>query len=180
MNENDLRVQRTRRLLRNAFLKLANDRDFGDITIRDVTRAAQVGYKTFFRHYDSIDSLLQAIIDQYLVQFEQAARPMSQPDAVEENTRYALRLVSENRQLFLAILNSPKSLEFLRPVMAHAYQDSVQMLSHSDVPADLIGYHFSTSLVSLFKWWLEQDGAYTVEEMHNFIVRLVVHPIKQH
>lgn len=179
MNENDLRVKRTRRLLQDAFLMLANEQDFADITIRDVTREAQVGYKTFFRHYESIEALLQTIIDNFLEEFRQVALPPTQHDAVAENTYYIFRVAMENRRLFLAVFNSPKSMTFLAPVMEHAYQDSKQLFVAADVPNELVGYHFATSMISLTKWWLENQAECSLEEMVEYVMDLVIRPMEQ-
>ncbi len=179
MNENDLRVKRTRRLLQEAFLVLANEQDFANITIRDVTRKAQVGYKTFFRHYDSIETLLQTIIDNFLEAFREVALPSTQHNAVVENTRYVFRVAMENRRLFLAIFNSPKSMTLLKPLMEHAYQDSKQLFMAADVPNELVGYHFATSMLNLTKWWLENQEACSLEEMVEYALDLVIRPMEQ-
>lgn len=176
MNENDLRVQRTRRLLQDAFLVLASEQNFADITIRDITRNAQVGYKTFFRHYDSIEALVEAIIDKFLEEFAQVT---VQQSSVVENTRYGLRLARENRRLFLAIFDSPKSMSFLKPVMAHVYQDSQQLFMTSDIPRELVGHYFATSMLSLLKWWLENESNYSEDQMVDYVMRLVIRPMQQ-
>ena len=62
MNENDLRVQRTRSLLRQALIELVQEQGYEPISVRDITKRAQVGYKTFYRHYDGKEALLQALV----------------------------------------------------------------------------------------------------------------------
>lgn len=71
----DLRVQRTRRLLREAFMVLMSQKDFQSITVRDIAEQAQVHRTTFYDHFvdkyelleDAIrESFRQALLDNAL------------------------------------------------------------------------------------------------------------------
>ena len=179
MNENDLRVQRTRRLLQEALIELANREDYNQITIRDITKTAQVGYKTFFRHYDSKEALIRAIVEAFIAKFQQAALPPDQPGAVKKNTLLALQLAKENSNMYRAILNSPTAAQLLQPVMVMAYQDGQQLLGHSTNAKALIGNHFANAMLSFLKWWLDNEGVYSAEEMVDYIDQLVIRPIEQ-
>ena len=178
MNENDLRVRRSRRLLQEAFIELANNQSYADITIRRITQQAQVGYKTFFRHYESKEALLQAIVDSFVEEFEQSKLTHDQPQAVEKNTLAAFQLAQANSRLFFTIFNSPQSADLLKPVIEMAYRDSQQIFGASDVPQALAAHHFTSSMISLIKWWLENGMVYSAEEMVVYVNRLLLRPIK--
>ena len=100
MNENDLRVQRTRYLLQEAFIHLMAVKEYDDISIRDLTGEAKVGYRTFFRHYASKDELLQAIIDDALERFRQARLDPGPADAPVDNTVAALHYAEEHAEVY--------------------------------------------------------------------------------
>ena len=119
MNENDLRVLRTRRLLREALIALVISRGYEPVTIRDITQEAQVGYKTFFRHYESKDALLQSIIDEIIDEFQQVLLSPTVPNASEINTLSSVRFAKEHAQLLQVILRSPASGQFLTPVLTN-------------------------------------------------------------
>lgn len=59
----DPRVRRTRRLLRDALLALAEERDLAAITVGEVTRRAEVNRNTFYRHYRAKDDLVAQTLD---------------------------------------------------------------------------------------------------------------------
>lgn len=179
MNENDLRVQRTRRLLHEAFIALANQHGYSQITIREITQAAQVGYKTFFRHYESKEALLTAVVENAITQFQQAALPSHEPNAVGKNTLMALHLAKENRQMYQAILNSPAATLLIQPVMAVAYRDAQQFLGPTSVPNTLIAHHFATSMLGFLNWWLENQANYSAEEMMGFVDQLLIQPLER-
>jgi len=53
----DPRVRRTRRLLQDAFRTLIRERKFSDISVQDITEAADINRATFYAHYDDKSSL---------------------------------------------------------------------------------------------------------------------------
>ena len=160
MNENDLRVVRSRRLLQEALIELVKVQGYDDISIRDITKQAQVGYKTFFRHYEGKEALLQAIIDAYMQQFQLAMAPHSEPDAVRRNTLTAFQLASENIPLFYSILNSPKAELLIEPLISMSVEHGRELLGGLDVPLEVVGQHFAGSILSIFKWWISNDQPY--------------------
>lgn len=70
----DLRVKRTRRLLKQAFNELLAETDFENITVHAITERAQVNRATFYLHFEdkyallsySIRENLQGLMDQRL------------------------------------------------------------------------------------------------------------------
>jgi AcrR family transcriptional regulator len=59
--EQDPRAARSREALRRAFLGLLESKPLDQITIQDITSAADLGYVTFFRHHATKESLLNEI-----------------------------------------------------------------------------------------------------------------------
>ena len=64
MEKIDRRVRRTYKLLGDALISLILEKGYEDITIKDITERADVAYVTFFRHYKTIDDLLQQRLDE--------------------------------------------------------------------------------------------------------------------
>ena len=60
-SKDDLRVQRTRKLIQNALIDLTIAKGFAAVTVRDITSYAKINRATFYRHYlDKFD-----LVDQY-------------------------------------------------------------------------------------------------------------------
>lgn len=59
--ENDRRVIKTEAAIKEAFVKLASERDFKKITISALAAEANIDRKTFYLHYPSIDALMQSL-----------------------------------------------------------------------------------------------------------------------
>ncbi len=179
MNEDDLRVQRTRRLLREALIDLVTDQGYEQITIREITQRAQVGYKTFFRHYASKDALLQTILDEIVEEFQAALLSPAAPNASDSNTRVAVQFAKEYAALLLMLLHSASSAQLLAPLTKLGLAEGRRFFSGSDLPDELVAHHFTASMLSLLQWWLEHDMPFSVDEMADYMNRLLIRPIKE-
>ncbi len=62
----DPRVVRTRELLFNAFLQLTFQKDFKDITIKNITDAANVNRATFYSHFTDKYHLMETCISEHV------------------------------------------------------------------------------------------------------------------
>ena len=79
----DPRIIRTRRLLMDAYLKLAIKKDFKDITIKDITDEATVNRATFYSHFKDKYDLMDAIAENIL---ENIAENLSHYDQLNEKS----------------------------------------------------------------------------------------------
>ncbi|MEM7116708.1 MAG: TetR/AcrR family transcriptional regulator [Chloroflexota bacterium] len=177
MNEEDLRVQRTRGFLRDAFIQLVIAHGYEPLTVRQIAKEAQVGYKTFYRHYESKEALLHAILAELVQGVRQTIDHTTTPQTTLQNTVRALEFTRANGDLFLALAQSPVADRLLEPLLQAMLEEGRAFLTDMDVPDELAIYHFAASFDALIKWWLKQGMPYSVEEMAAYIQRLVVEPM---
>ena len=174
MNEDDLRVQRTRRLLKEAFIELALENKVEHISVRDITTRAQVGYQTFYRHYEGKDALVLTLVAELIEAAAEAMIPTVQEEQITENTLRLLQFTEANAQLMQILLGSPSHEEMLRPVIALGSVDGIRLYGGGAIPDEIIGYHFVIGQLSLVRWWLENDMPYSAEEMADYINQIVI------
>ncbi len=68
MENADRRVRRTQKLLKAALVAVTLEKGYQNVTIQDVTERADIGYRTFFRHFSGIDDLLVAVGQETLIE----------------------------------------------------------------------------------------------------------------
>ena len=178
MNEKDLRVVRTRRLLKEAFIELAIEHGAENISIRDITKRAQVGYQTFYRHYDGKDDLILTLSADLLQGAQNALIPGVAEAQVTENTVRLLKFMQENAQMMQILLRLSNHEDMLRAVIAMGAADGVRLFGGGSIPDEIIGYHFVTGQLNLVRWWLENDMPYPAEDMANYINQIVVESLQ--
>ena len=59
----DLRVQRTRKNIREAFIHLAQKKKIKRITIKELANEAMINKATFYLHYHDLEDLVSEIED---------------------------------------------------------------------------------------------------------------------
>ena len=60
----DRRIRRTKRLLRQALAEIMNEKDFKDITVKEITDRADLNRGTFYFHYTDTYDLRNQIEDE--------------------------------------------------------------------------------------------------------------------
>ncbi len=58
----DIRVQKTKRAITNAFLTMATQKPIEKITVTDIVKEAQINKSTFYAHYRDIYDLMDALL----------------------------------------------------------------------------------------------------------------------
>ncbi|MBX8943051.1 MULTISPECIES: TetR/AcrR family transcriptional regulator [Lysinibacillus] len=62
MEKNDPRILRTRQLIVDAFISLTSEKDFNQITVRDIAEKATINRATFYAHFEDKFELLHSTI----------------------------------------------------------------------------------------------------------------------
>jgi AcrR family transcriptional regulator len=174
----DIRIQRTQQALQAAFVELIIEHGYEAVSIRAVAERAQVGYKTFYRHYRDKEDLLYAILGNILQEGQQYLLPPTSALAAEQNTLNAFRFADRYADLFRVLLGSPIAETLVQPLMAFGVIEGQRFFGGGDLPDELAAYHFVTGMLSLMRWWLAQDTRITAEEMAEYANRLLIRPLK--
>ena len=58
-------ARRSIRLLKEAFVNLLAEKPYEDISVSDVTRAADLNRGTFYAHFDNLDDLLRSVLEDF-------------------------------------------------------------------------------------------------------------------
>ncbi|MGI5932703.1 MAG: TetR/AcrR family transcriptional regulator, partial [Eubacterium sp.] len=72
----DLRIIKTKELIRRVFVGLLQEREFPQITVKELCIRARINRSTFYHHYEDIyalrDELIDSVIDEYTAHMETA------------------------------------------------------------------------------------------------------------
>ena len=62
----DLRVIKTKQLIKDCFLELIEEKGYSKVTITDITKKAMINRNTFYLHYiDKEDLIDKIVLDNY-------------------------------------------------------------------------------------------------------------------
>ena len=182
----DRRVRRTQKLLGEALIAEALEKGYKNITIQDVTSRADVGYRTYFRHYTGLDELLLSVAQDRLDQFYELL-DLPAPGELVDDLSTTFRSIGttlfqhilDNQKAFRFLLLDPNLRFALEPVMERACTKAESILAglpQENIPAGVAANHIISSTFSLIRWWLENDSPRSPAWMGRIFTDLIIGP----
>jgi AcrR family transcriptional regulator len=187
MEQVDRRVRRTKKSLEDALIALTLEKEYDEITIQEITDRADVGYRTFFRHYADKDDLLKDVLSTTMMELRELMTPPKPEILTDPNFKAAdfkdgvvlFRHVQEHCDLYRVLLRSERT--FVESVIAFAIQGmevNLGSLIDPDISIEIIANHMVWATLALVRWWLDSDMPYSPEVMGEYSFRLVVQPTR--
>ena len=169
MSQPNVRVRRTRALLRQALVELIEDRGFERITVGDLSARAMISRAAFYRNYRDKYDLVEQIFDEAMAEMtadEDGARSPGQ--------RFAdfLGHIDTYHRLYGALLGRNGS-----PWFAGRMRSALATMSSGHFPGrdadalapSVISAMFMQSII----WWLEHDRPCAPDELAQQSSRLI-------
>ena len=172
----DPRVIRTRTLLRKALMELAAEKDFANLTIKDVTNQAGVNRTTFYLHYSGLHELLEDCASTLFGQMREEIFAKD-PANYQEDPSILLPLVEsvfdhleEHEDFYGAMLGKHgnplfRTLfeDFLSELIFEPIADSSSGIK-PDFKFEVVIRFFIAGFTGIATWWLEKDKPISSKE----------------
>lgn len=190
----DPRVQRTRKLLKDALIELAAKSGFDAVTVGDIVRRAKINRATFYRHYQDKYALVEEIFQEAMDQMRHDLKPPSESalsTALQDPPKRLVKLFehfAEHKQLYRALLSGNGSswfrtkmdsqiIDFLeqRDQLLNQPQEKKTSAAEIDIPK-AVGLALASNLLpSTVTWWLENEKDHPPKQMAKWFVEFVMH-----
>ncbi len=193
MNEKDKRVIRTRSQLAQALIDLSCQQGYEAVTIQSITDRAGVNYRTFYRHYESKDALLQDVLRNTMGGLRKVMPPPTATELADSNFeaiarrngRILYEYVAANSVIFEVLLQSGTAAlvpiqEFAR-AQTETYFAEIpsEEIPLGEIPFKLVAHHMISSTFAFIKWWLDDNMSYSPEQMGDYAAQLIMLPIRR-
>jgi AcrR family transcriptional regulator len=180
--KSDRRSQRTRQQLSAALVALMLEKRYDEITVQDLIDRANIGRSTFYAHYLDKEDLLVSdftrMLDALRQQIEEAE---SGSKFVTPGVALFFRHVQEHNRLYKALVRGggldmlyKKGHERLRHNIAQHLQAHIPADRTPAPPLQLIADYAAGALLTMMKWWLDNDMPYPPEQMDQLYQQLVL------
>ncbi len=172
----DRRVQRTRKLLRDALMELILEDGYDAFSIQDITDKANLGRATFYLHFKDKDELLLDVMQEFIDNFMDQVPQLSEAQWRLEDTKAIIKLfdfAAEHYDLYRILIIGSGGITASRQ-LHQSVAENIQACIQNEVdelgakplvPVDFIANHFAGSLLATIYWWLDSDLPYSVEEI---------------
>ena len=183
----NLRVKRTKILLREALIALIEERGFTTLTVGELTERAMVSRAAFYRSYQDKYDLVEQIFEEAMSTLFQAIGEFGREHPADVWVRFFEQIAQYDR-LYRALLGkkgSPWFVQKMRERLAELIKEHGSvgrphgpiMSAHAPHPTHPFSDMFVPDLVAAMiveaiTWWLEQGQPYTPGELATKIALL--------
>ncbi len=186
--QGDLRIRRTKKMLREALLSLIPEKGYYAITVGDIAERAMVNRATFYRHYEDKEDLLLRGIDEVLQELVEQLKPLPHSKIrrkplekdflpslalmlhhVDQHAQFYRVMLGEHgmHSVFLRLqrFNEDYTLKSLNQILPAARP--------AGIPREFQAGIVSAALLWLLNWWLNNKGRYSIEEVSGYLFRIL-------
>lgn len=166
----DRRILRTRRQLSAALLALMQEKNFDEITIKDITDRADMNRATFYLHYGTKEELLLTSLESRFDQLVQSIESglTNTPEQPIWSDDYYNRLlfehVAEHVDLYKVILDQNgmgmiihRIIDYIAAVGERNTRQALDETMTTNIPIDIVSRHVAGSIFSILVWWIRND-----------------------
>ena len=181
----DRRVEKTRNAIINAFKEMIIEKDFNEITIKELAERANINRKTFYLHYESMEEIL---FDVTVELSDQVFESLNNKGFFDPNVigitpliETINELINSNYELTRKLI-SANSYRFFSRNIKDLIKDAVirkikKHIDMSEYKMNLVGDFIASGLSKLLKDWFENQQL-TINEVSAFASNLIYGGIK--
>lgn len=182
----DLRVIRTKQLVRKALLELIDEIGFENITVKSLTERAQINRSTFYSHfYDKYD-LLESTIEEVLLSFAEEVAPKSEEELTqkEEPKAFLLRAFQyiHRHSYFFKVMMGERGIPSFQQQMLKIIQTYMEdrltklhpNLDNMAVPKEIFISYIAHANLGIIFYWVESDMKYSPYYMAEQLTNMMV------
>ncbi len=188
----DVRVIRSRRDLANALEELLQEKNYDDITIKEIADKAMVSKLTFYNNFLDKKDLLKFLYTRYLNEIYSLIPKVDENLTNEELYKKVLTIVIhyiyQSPLKFKKMIQNDSSRTMYWIFSSFIQENTIKYSKYfsgfikENIPIEIIAYSFAGSCTSLlYNMFLNDDNKYKYSEdtMVNYIYELTVSPFKK-
>lgn len=155
----DRRVKRTKKALRECLFKLLEEKTADEITVKELTEAADINRSTFYFYYKDISDMIIRIQDEIFAVFEaEVIKPDAKFETEEDFVKYLTRFLvfcrDHEKICKFAIGNDPSNnlTNRIKAALMERVPDSAAVFAINDPKRYLTGFAVSAFWSTILDW----------------------------
>lgn len=176
----DRRVEKSKRALAEALVRLMIDKGYDAITVADIAERANVGRSTFYAHYADKEDLLQESLQGLRQHLTAATRRRQDDGPVHPALAFSLPMlqhVQEVRELFRALARKGHGAPVhtqLQVMLTDLVRDRLEEQPSTRVPPPaVIAEMIVGAFLAAALWWMNGHERFSAEEVDRAFRALV-------
>ena len=174
-NPSDRRVQRTRRMLREALVSLLVEHDWDTISVQDVCDRADVGRSTFYMHFADKEELVRAGFEDLRGMIRAGLASSPAPPEPFGFARGIIEHAGENRALFRALVGRRSGqvvLGLFRDMIVDLVREGLAATRAPGPGLEPAVHFLAGAFLSLLTWWLDAGGPIAPDDVERLFLQM--------
>jgi AcrR family transcriptional regulator len=171
----DRRVRKTRKAIREALQTLLQDDVIEQITAKEIAAEADIGYTTFFRHFETKEAAFADLADSEAEELIEHCFPLLRSSESRDSCLALCHYVAGKRRVWSALLTGGASAIVRDALVRHTVEKSDDWPNRQPwLPAD----NGTTLVIGLIaeslSWWLTHAQELSPEQMAEIMDRMFI------
>lgn len=179
--QEDRRIIRSKKLIKSAFIELINEKGFETLTVRDITKKADINRGTFYLHYEDKYDLLEQLEDEVISEMYKLIKDINSEEIVN------FRLNDKPLPFVVKIIEYIGSNALMKRLLGSKGHSSFQMkvkelmktnllLKRGEekitVPIDYLMAYISSAHLGVIQHWLDQGQKEAPEDIAKILLEM--------
>ena len=183
-SKEDRRIRRTKKLLKQALAELMEQKDFNDITVKDITEKANLNRGTFYLHYSGTYDLLEKIENEILGSIQQVIEEyLNHDDAKNDSAITAIYpigvYIMEYADICRCLITNKASSDFIDKFQELIFKNllNITSIKHPKAANKSNEYYFSFityGVIGVLKCWLSKKPMPPVDEVAKLVDKFII------
>lgn len=184
----DLRVQKTKKALTDAFMNLLSENTFDDITVNELCLAAGIRRATFYKHYrdkyDFVSSVTKTLRERFDTRIWGKREYSSTAEYYVEYAKRIVGFISENESAFDNLVKSnlfptvislilEQNLEDTRERLVKSVKNGLKLCASVDVVANMCSGGVASTIYSWVAGGRKKDPDTLSAEIGEIVKRII-------
>lgn len=180
----DLRIVKTRSIIKNALIELMAEKGVSDITITELSARALINRKTFYRHYSSVSAVVSEIENEILSEFADTLKSSNTScldvvgvvadisALVERRREYFAKMLKLNPDLF----SMGRIKAMLRRAVEVSLKNSMEL--HNERTLSAISQFMVSGVLALYSEWFDNGCSGSLDHVTDIAKRFITDGLK--
>lgn len=164
-----------KRLIENAFLDLLEEKKYIDITVTDIVKRAHVSRTSYYRHFSSMDDIVESITDNMVSEFFTELVPMfnlNDDDKLKSYLTSYFNEIAKRYKIFPTATSEAHNIIFYR---LHEKLSKLECSTHDTYTIyDKYSINIKMSIINgIGNKWLDDNMAEPINDMVEFTMKII-------
>lgn len=176
----DRRRRKTREAIFSAFIKLLGIKDYEHITVGEIIDSADIGRATFYSHFETKDSLVEALCEELFCHIFDAMNERNEhkhifdcdaPDSVFLHLVQHLQKNDNNILELLSCRNNELFLRYFKNNLMRLIENQLPLFESEKnkvLPESFMVNHIASTFVETIVWWINNGKKESPEKITEY------------